>query len=339
MPIYIKLLHFIHSMSTEKKPNKLTEKAGLTFNVNTTKQKLKSYYEGQDLTTLMFSGGHAAVTAALEKLWEIILEECLKRVGKDKSGVRQVNRESLQYSVLMHAGLKRYFVVHFENFDNTVEYKDQSPVINSELDKVMERVDKDMSLTSKARNLACFMLLKVFSQLATSAHSFVEYAKKKSLDGRSVTFAVGATFHESVSNEMKKEISRVMKEFGEELEETHNSETPNDTNQATTAENVDTGDAEETAPKSKGGKKSTKETKDTNETGSKKTASSNTKNTKNKAEAIDEDDAGDDADAGDEGEGEAEEEAAPAKSTKKTTVPANNKKTSNPSKQTKGGKK
>ena len=90
-------------MSTEKKPNKLTEKAGLTFNVNTIKSKLKDYYEGQSLTTPMFSGGHTALTASLEKLWEMLLQECLKKVGKDKSGVRQVNRELLQYSVCMIA--------------------------------------------------------------------------------------------------------------------------------------------------------------------------------------------------------------------------------------------
>lgn len=351
MPLYLSIITFLHSMSTEKKPNKLTEKAGLTFNVNTTKQKLKSYYEGQDLTTPMFSGGHTAVAASLEKLWEMLLQECLKRVGKDKSGVRQVNRESLQYSVLMHTGLKKYFVTHFDTFDNTVEYRDQSPVITAELDKVMERVDKDLSLTSKARNLASFMLLKVFSQLASTAHSFMEYARKKSVDGRSVMFAVSTLFHESVSSELNKEIVRVMKEFGEELEEAHaSSETPADTQQEAAGE-ADEGDGDdekpETSSKSKGGKKgaaATKETKESASTGSsKKGGATSTKNTKKKAEAIEEeepDEGGDDA--GEEQE-EAEEKPAPAKSTKKTTGGAkdagSSKKPANPPKQTKGGKK
>ncbi|ARF09530.1 hypothetical protein Indivirus_1_153 [Indivirus ILV1] len=329
-------------MSTEKKPNKTTEKAGLTFNVNTIKQKLKSYYEGQDLLTLMFSGGHIAITATLEKLWETILHECLKRVGKDKSGVRQVNRESLQYSVLMHSGLERYFMSHFRYYDVSLEYKDQSPVINTELDKVMERVDKDMSLTSKARNLAHYMLLKVFSHLAVTAHGFVEYAKKKSLDGRSVTFAVSTVFHESVSSDFNKEITRVMKEFGEELEETHAAnETPSDTQGTTPAGEADTGDGEEEKQSAK--TKNTKKTTSTTSTTSSSTTS--TKNAKKKTETIEEE--ADDKEEQEEQEEQDEkedndekpEEAAPSKSTKKAVTGSTTKKSSNSPKQTKNGKK
>ncbi len=303
-------------MSSEKKPNKITEKAGLTFNVNGIKQRLRTYYEGQALSTPKFSGSHTAVTTALEKLWEMLLQECLKKVGKDKSGVRLVNRESLQYSVLMHSGLRKYFVLQFETFDNTVEY--QSPVVTVELDKVMERIDKDMALTSKARNLANFMLLKVFSQLATSSHGFIEYAKKKSLDGRSVMFAVSSLFHESVSSEINKEIARVMKEFGEELDETP-TETPAEQHASTSvaAGEADNGDSEEETKETKS--KDTK-SKDTKSKGTKKGTTNNskkapTKNTK-KAEAIEEEEEGDQDQESQEEEEEEEVKAAPTKSKK-----------------------
>lgn len=237
-------------MSTEtKKPNKLTEKAGLTFNVNTMKHKLKDYYEGQSLTTPMFSGGHTAMTATLEKIWELLLQECLKKTGKDKSGVRQVNREQLQFSVLLHAGFRKYFVSHLENFDCSIQYKEQVPVIPAEMDKVMERVDKDMSLTPKARNLACFMLLKIFSQLASTCNAFLTFSKKKSLDGRCVLFAVSTLFHESISSELHTEIRRVMKEFDEEIEDQHtgDDEVPSTDTTQVVAE-ADAGDDEDAAP-------------------------------------------------------------------------------------------
>ena len=82
--------------------NKLTQTAGLTFNVNTVKTKLKKFYESRDIPCPMFSGGHTAITASLEKLYELILKDCIKRTGKDKSGVRTVNREMLLYSVMMN---------------------------------------------------------------------------------------------------------------------------------------------------------------------------------------------------------------------------------------------
>jgi len=322
-------------MSTEKKPNKLTEKAGLTFNVNTIKQKLKSYYEGQDLTTPMFSGGQTAMTATLEKLWEMLLQQCLKKVGKDsKTGVRLINLEALQTAVLLHPGLQRYFVVQFGSFDSEVEYKDQSPVISVEMDKVMERVDKDMSLTNKARNLACYMLLKVFSQLASTSHTLIEYAKKKSLDGRSVWFAVGTVFHGSVSSVLHNEITRAMKEFGEELEETHgDNEAPVD-NQVAAAGNADAGEEEEEASTTtkapKGGKKPAPKA---DATASKKAVPA--KGGKKKAEAIEEEPEEPEEEAAEEPE-EAEE---PAKPTKKAAANTGNKKAAVPAAKAKGGKK
>lgn len=279
--------------------NKLTEKAGLTFNVNTVKNSLKSYYENQDQSVPMFSGGHTAITATLEKLWELLLQECLKKVGKDKSGVRQVNRELLQYSVLLHSGFRRYFLSQLENFDSELQYREQVPIVTKELDQVMERVDKDLSLTQKARNLACFMLLKVFSQIASTSHELLTFAKKKSLDGRCVISAVTIMFHESVASELRKEITRAMKEFGEELDDVPAEEDSGSTKEVKAAAEIDDGDEEEETTPSKS-KKGGKET-------TSKPASSG-KSTK-KAQVIEEEE---DADENEEEEEEEEEAADPA---------------------------
>jgi len=151
----------------------------LTFNVNTVKNKLKEYYESQGLTTPMFSGGQIAITATLEKLWDLILKECVKRVAKDKSGVRQVNLDMLQYAVILHDGLKRYYASPLALFDENQMYKDQVPVIMAHLDEIMERTDKDLSLTMSARNMACFLLLKAFHDLASTGIIFLDFAKKE----------------------------------------------------------------------------------------------------------------------------------------------------------------
>ncbi|QKF94160.1 hypothetical protein QKU48_gp0702 [Fadolivirus algeromassiliense] len=200
--------------------NQVTQKAGLTFNVNTVKAKLKDYYESQSATAPMFSGGHTALTAVLECLWERILKECVARVGKDKSGVRQVNVEGLQYTVLLHEGLKQYYLVPLSKFDSKQMYKDQVPVSSKELDQVMERVDKDLSLTPRARNLACFLLLTAFHDVANTSTQFLSFAGRKSLNGNCVMHVVSTRFDESVAHELRTEIARAMKAFGEELDET-----------------------------------------------------------------------------------------------------------------------
>lgn len=261
--------------------NKATQTAGLTFNVNTVKNKLKESYESQGVTTPMFSGGHTSMAATLQKTCELILRECVKRVGKDKSGVRQVNRESLQYAVLLHSGFKQYFLVQLDHFDPTQMYKDQVPVAQAEMDQVLEGVDKDLSLTPRARNLLCFLLLKVFTDVAHTCSQMLEFSKKKSLDARCVMYGVSNRFPDSVASELRSEIVRVAKAFGDELED--NSGSP-DSNEETAkpaeapvaaAEPADEGD-EVTAP-AKGAKKGTKPAEKTETKTETKTASKGTK--------------------------------------------------------------
>lgn len=245
--------------------NQLTQKAGLTFNVNTVKNKLKDYYESQSASPPMFSGGQTALTAVLECLWERILKECVTRTGKDKSGVRQVTVDGLQYTVLLHDGLKQYYLVPLSKFDSKQMYKDQIPVVSKELDAVMERVDKDLSFTPKARNLACFFLLTVFQDVANTATQFLSFANRKSFNGNCVLHVLSARFDESIALELRTEVARAMKAFGEELDENGTAaetaeakSTPTDPQTAPVAEADDGQEPEAAAPKS--GKKGAKST-------------------------------------------------------------------------------
>lgn len=197
--------------------NKMTTDAGLTFNVNTIRHKMKEYYESQSITTPMYSGGHVAMAATLEKLYEFILKECVKKTGKDKSGMRQVNRELMHYSVMLHNGLQEYYVGKLAKFDRDQVYQDQVPIAKSEMDKVMERVDKDMTLTPKAFNLACYMLMKVFLDLSSTCNQMLTFAKKKTLDANCVMHAIKLKFQDGVTHELCGEISRAMKALGEEV--------------------------------------------------------------------------------------------------------------------------
>lgn len=199
--------------------NKLTQTAGLTFNVNTVKTKLKKFYESRDIPCPMFSGGHTAITASLEKLYELILKECIKRTGKDKSGVRTVNREMLLYSVMMNPGFKEYYTVPLEHYDDLIQYDESLPVDSAEMLQVVDRVDKELGLSKKAENLMSYMLLNVYINVASVCSQFLAFSKRKSLDGNCVMFALTNCLPDSIASELRAEVVRVMKAFGEELED------------------------------------------------------------------------------------------------------------------------
>lgn len=204
-----------HTEKTEKKekkyPNEATFKAGLVFNVNPFKTKLQETYNSQGINMPVFTNGHVVMSAIIQKLFEYTLQECVKNIAKDKSGVRQVNREGLQYSVLLNRDLKHYFLSYLDQYDPNDLYKELVPVSTEEMDKVMGMVDKDLSLTPQARNLLHFLLGKAFSDVAASSVHFLNFAKRSSLDGRCLTGVVLCKFRDTVAQTLQVEIARVMK--------------------------------------------------------------------------------------------------------------------------------
>ncbi len=202
--------------------NKVTQTAGLTFNVNTVKHKLVDFYEAQGISKPMFGGGQTAMTAVLQKVFELMLKESVKRLpgdGKDKSGVKLINSQTLQYGVLLHAGFEQYFLVHLKQYDSRQLYKDQVPISKREMDEFITHIDKDIGLSNEARNFACFLLMKVFLDLAHTCSQLLEFSGKKSLNAKCVMFSVSTKFHDSVACVLKAEIVRVAKATGIDLED------------------------------------------------------------------------------------------------------------------------
>jgi len=248
------------------KTNKITQDSGLICNVNTVKAKLKDFYEMQGIAIPMFSGGQASMTATLQKTLTMILKECSNTTGKDKSGVKLVNRESVKYAVLLHQGFNQYFLAKFNQFDPTQLYKDQVPISTSEMDEVIKSVDSDLSLTPKARNMVCYLLLKVFNDISYTCSQLLEFSKKKSLDARCVMSSIGIKFTDSVSQELKTEVVRVAKALGDDLEdtqETDKAEEPSNNTQTAAVDEADGGEEPDPKKTAKKDVKKTEEAKDT----------------------------------------------------------------------------
>lgn len=308
--------------TTKEGPNKATIAAQITFNVNTVKHKLQDYYQSQGNKMPTFTTGHIVMASVLEKLYEIILQECVRTVGKDKSGVRRVNREHLQYSVLLHNGLKRYFLTQLDYFDENQLYKDQVPISSADMDTVMANVDKDLSFTPMAKNLACFFLLKVFLDLAHTGTNLLEFAKKASLDGRCVMTSVCVKFHDTIAQVLRTEVVRVMNNLGKKFESDDSDDAETETtNGAVKADsNVDNDDETETTTK-----------QDSKKTNSKKANTSEKKADSKKVTTVtieDEDDENLTSADGDDGD-DAEEETIVVevkKKSQKSATSGNNKK-------------
>jgi len=241
--------------------NKLTEKAGLAFNINTVKASMKNYFEVHAEPVPMFSGSHTAMTAVVQKMAQLILKLCLDLVSKDKSGIKKISRPDMKTAICLDNSMKDYFYLKIVKFDKKCMYGDILPIARKEFDTFCTSVDKDMTLTPKAFNFLAYLLNQVYLDCLSTAHQFMSHAKKKTLDGTSVMYAAKNRFSDSISVDLCNEAKRALVATGDEVEnvaETEDKDT--DKKQDTGAE--DSGDEAE-APAPADGKKDavSKETK------------------------------------------------------------------------------
>jgi hypothetical protein len=196
--------------------NKLTEKAGLVFNVNTVKANMSQYLKVHDLKKLKFKGSQVAATAALQELCNQLAQTALAHTHKDKSGVRTLTRQTLRSSLLLHDGLRQYYYTKMQAFDKTQVYENQLPVSRKDLLDVISKVNTDLKLTPKAVNFLCFLLLRAYSDLVNTSYQLVTYANRKTLDARSIVFALQLRFADSVAVPLHNEVSRATTAAGDE---------------------------------------------------------------------------------------------------------------------------
>jgi len=201
--------------------NKDTEAAGLKFNVNTVKRKLTAFYEKEEIATPTYTGGPTAITAVLQKVYELILKESLKRLpgdGKDKSGCKTINGQIVQYAIVLHSSFEQYFLAQLKHYDEKQMYKDQIPVSVADMDKLRDSVDDKINLTPKANNLVCYLLMKVFLDLAQTSSQLLEFSGKKSMSAKCVMSSVSIKFSDDIASILRSEISRAAKVADEDVE-------------------------------------------------------------------------------------------------------------------------
>lgn len=250
--------------------NQATKEAGLVFNVESVKKDLKLFYEtnfenpnasdddknedskNKVLVVPQFTGGQQAMTAYIQKLYSLLLQECLKTVQKDISGVRKVSLEDLQKAVLLHRGFEQYYLPYLKHFDSSNIYDHGCPVVLAEMDTVKDSVSKDLAFTNGAQNLMYYLLTKAFNDVAYTCHNMINYAGNRTFTPRCVFFAVKSKFHESIANDLCAAIATAIKSAGYRLDRHKESE-----------QGEETADIADTADQNADGDNTAEDTKET----------------------------------------------------------------------------
>ena len=209
-----------------KGPNAETTGAGLSLNVKFFKTTIKSYYENRDIKVEskdadgnieqklpMVSGGHIALTAVVEALFNYVLKGVQSRLRKDKTSLRRLDRPTLrQYVMEADEDLKKFFLSENSQFNPEMDYDKSFPVSSKVVESyISNAMGKDFMVTRKGLNFFFFCLVTAMNQLMRTSSHFMLYGKRKSLDSRSVRFSVQALFTERLAHFLNSKLDRAMK--------------------------------------------------------------------------------------------------------------------------------
>ncbi len=208
-------------MSKSAKPQqpklKASEKANLTVNLNNVSKSLKAYYASKDIDITKLKGGQIAFAALIEAFTRLIVNQCMKTVGKSKSNLLELKRENMNCSLLLNSDFKTYFVGSLEEYKENGVYSNVIPMTPKEMDEILGEF-KNVSLSPDAKNYMHFLLSKVYVDVASACAILCTYAKKKSLDGLCVLSALKLLFQKQLFEPLSASVNLAMKLSGRDLE-------------------------------------------------------------------------------------------------------------------------
>ncbi len=200
----------------KSKHNAATDKAGLSFNVNTTKNWIKKQFDVVGMETPKFHGAHVALTAVVESLLMSVLSHVNSHLPKDKSSLYKITLPALSYPLQLDSDYSKLFKDSFTTFDGDTNYTDQFWMSKSDVNSFIEsHFGDNIQLEAKAYNMLSYLLLKYAVQLTRTSGHLMTYAGKKTLEPKAIRTAVLIHTPETVANTIVMKLDDAVKNSSE----------------------------------------------------------------------------------------------------------------------------
>ena len=215
----------VKEVKERTKHNAATEKAGLSFNVNTTKAWIKRHIESSGHSQPKFHGAHIGLTAVMESLLMSILNLINSQLPKDKSSLYKITLPVLSYSLQTDDDYSRIFKPYLSSYDNDMNYSDQfwmsRPNVNSFIES---HYGDNIQLEPRAYNMLAYCMLKYAGLLIRTSHSLMTYAGKKTLEPKAIRASVLIHTPDTIANSIVMKLDDAVKNTSSEDDEDESDE-------------------------------------------------------------------------------------------------------------------
>lgn len=213
----------------------LTEKVGLSLNVNAFRSWTKRYLENTGLTVVQkggegkpdvnvvprLTGIHIALTAVAEVLCTELLNITIKRTERDKSGLYSITSNTLRYAFMLDDDLEHLCNRFLKTFNPTMDYSNQFCISKKDVMTFVEnKFGKNVDIDSSGYNLLAYLLSSVLIDFTCTSYLLMNYAGRKSLDFNVVRTVVKLRCSGLIENAMNRAIEDCEKLYTPEQQET-----------------------------------------------------------------------------------------------------------------------
>ncbi len=258
----------------KSKHNQATDKAGLSFNVNTTKNWMKKQFEVVGIDHPKFHGAHVGLTAIVESLLMSVLNHVNSHLPKDKSSLYKITLPALSVPLQLDVDFAKLFKDSVASFDVDTNYTEQFWMSKSDVNSFIEsHFGDNIQLEAKAYNMLCYLLLKYAVTITKTSHHLMTYAGKKTLEPKALRAAVLIHTPDTVSNTIIMKLDDAISQFSESGEDEDEGEgneessdkskkNPKESKKKEVSESDEESEDEKSTKKSSKGKKEVKEVSD-----------------------------------------------------------------------------
>lgn len=242
--------------------NKETSKAQLLFNINISRERLKAFYENQEMELPKFRGGHVVLASIMQEFLRYVLTQVKSLVpSNSKDGLRTVNEATMR-SIFMKErnNLVPLWDRYHPKFVRGQDYLSQTISSVKDFNKFVDlTLGKNWKVTPLARTYVCYFMTSIFNDIANISRRYLTASGKKQLDTTTVRYSAWVVFRnaEELASLVDKEAVRSADacgffkndaedaEDGEDAEDAKNEEDAEDVEDAEDSDNEeDVGDSD-----------------------------------------------------------------------------------------------
>lgn len=216
------------------KTNKLTQKAGLHFNVNKTKGAILGLYrsksnieddeEYKKTEKPLIRKSQIAITSVLEHVCLAMLKLCEKEARKE-GDVKIVHPKTIKRAIRGNNEMNELFMLPLSKFDKSQNYDTISVVCTSTkkpgkyVDSFLKEKLEGVSLSKHANAMLRYLLCCLFDRLAMASYAVKEHSGNKSVSDREVETATKILLSGTLCKNTLQNISECIKKAGDADEE------------------------------------------------------------------------------------------------------------------------